>query len=179
MEELQLIAGCKEKNRECQKYLYEKYARSMYGICLRYAPDSAAAEDLLHDGFIKIFSVIDSYSGKGSFEGWMKRVFINLALERIRKEKSSIITEELTEIPDLTDDENERANNISEEELMKMIQDLPAGYRTVFNLYVVENLSHKEIAQMLGVAEGTSRSQYIRARQILQEKVMSYLNKND
>lgn len=178
MEESQLIAGCKDRKRECQKHLYEKYARTMYGICLRYAPNQEAAEDLLHDGFIKVFSVIDSYSERGSFEGWLKRIFINLALERIRKEKATMVTEELQEIPDLADNESEGVNNISEDELIKMIQELPKGYRTVFNLYAIENLSHREIAQMLNIAEGTSRSQYIRARQMLQEKVTSYFKRN-
>jgi RNA polymerase sigma-70 factor (ECF subfamily) len=180
MENLQqLIAGCKNKNRDCQKQLYEAYSRPMYSVCLRYAPDTETAEDLLHDGFIKIFSAIDSYLGKGSFEGWMRRIFINIALEKIRKEKSAvIITGELYDIQDITDDETERANQIPEEELMKMIQELPKGYRTVFNLHAIEDFSHKEIASMLGVTESTSRSQYIRARQILQVKVIDYLKKN-
>ena len=179
MEELQqLIAGCKEKKRESQKHLYEKFSRSMYGVCLRYARNNETAEDLLHDGFIKIFSVIDSYSEKGSFEGWMKRIFINMALEKLRKEKSTIVIEEMGEVPDLIDNDNEEVSNIPEEELMKMIQCLPKGYRTVFNLYAIENLSHREIAQMLDIAEGTSRSQYIRARQILQGKIVEYLKQN-
>jgi RNA polymerase sigma-70 factor (ECF subfamily) len=175
---LQLIAGCKEKNRECQKHLYEKYARTMYGVCLRYAPNQQTAEDLLHDGFIKIFSVIDSYSGKGSFEGWMKRIFVNLALEKIRKEKNDPVSDELKDIPDLSDEDDRQARQISEEELVEMIQELPKGYQTVFNLYAIDNLSHREIAQMLGIAEGTSRSQYIRARQLLQEKIVTYYKKN-
>jgi len=179
MDELQLIEGCIEGKRESQKYLYEKYASSMYTICLRYASDNEAAMDLLHDGFIKVFSVIKSFSGKGSFEGWMKRVFINLALENLRKEKHTMFTDELQSVPDIAEeDSSDRAKDISENELLRMIQELPKGYKSVFNLYVIEDFSHKEIAQMLGIAEGTSRSQYIRARQILQEKVTDYLRKN-
>lgn len=179
MDELQLIEGCKEGKRESQKNLYEKYASSMYAICLRYTSDDASARDLLHDGFIKIFSVIRSFSGKGSFEGWLKRVFINLALENMRKEKLTVSSDEMQSIPDIVaEDSINNEKDISEEELIKMIQELPKGYRSVFNLYAIENLSHREIAQMLGIAEGTSRSQYIRARQILQEKVAMHLRKN-
>jgi len=180
MDELQLIEGCKKGKRECQKYLYERYGRAMYGICLRYTSDADSAQDLLQDGFIKVFSSINSYSGKGSFEGWMKRIFINLALQSIRKEKAIINNnEDIQNMPDLPDEESGNESCISEEELLKMVQDLPKGYRMVFNLYAIENLSHKEIAQMLNIAEGTSRSQYIRARQILQEKVLDYLKRND
>lgn len=179
MDELQLIEGCKHNKRECQQYLYEKYARSMYGICLRYAPSTEAAQDLLQDGFLKIFTVISSYTGKGSFEGWMKRVFVNLALENIRKEKRNLFNEDVESLPDIADDNMDaKAALISETDLLEMIEELPKGYQTVFNLYAIEDYSHKEIAQLLGIAEGTSRSQYIRARQILQEKVKEYIKKN-
>ncbi|NDW17883.1 sigma-70 family RNA polymerase sigma factor [Dysgonomonas sp. 216] len=178
MDELQLISGCKQGKREYQKYLYEKYSRSMYGICMRYCSDPEAAQDLLHDGFIKIFSVIGSFSEKGSFEGWMKRIFINMALENIRKEKGHLATEDIENVADIADNIDSDADRISEDELLNMIQELPHGYKTVFNLYAIENLSHKEIAQMLGIAEGTSRSQYIRARQLLQEKILEYQRKN-
>lgn len=177
MDELQLIEGCKKGKRECQKHLYDRYARVMYGICLRYMSSTDAAQDLLQDGFIKVFSAINSYSGKGSFEGWMKRIFINMALQNIRKEKLFIDSEDFQNIPDIIDEDDD-ASAISEDELLKMIQDLPQGYQMVFNLYAIENLSHKEISEMLGIAEGTSRSQYIRARQILQVKVLDYLKQN-
>lgn len=176
MTELQLIAGCKERRRDSQKLLYERYAPKIYGVCLRYCQDIEAAQDLLHDGFIKIFSIIDSYMGKGSFEGWMKRVFINMALENIRKDKvQQRTTDDIDNVPDIVDEETEVANSISEDDLMRMIESLPKGYRTVFNLYAIEDFSHKEIAQLLNISEGTSRSQYIRARQILQEKVKAFI----
>lgn len=179
MDELQLIAGCKNRNRESQKKLYELYARKIYGICLRYSSSVEAAQDLVHDGFLKVFDNIGSYSGKGSFEGWLKRIFINLALEQIRKDKTfSHQTDDIQNIPDVVDSSTEdEISLISEAELLKMIQELPKGYRTVFNLYAIEELSHKEIASMLGINEVTSRSQYNRARQILQTKVNEYLQK--
>lgn len=178
MDELQLIEGCKKHKRECQKYLYEKYAQGMYGICIRYAPNIETAQDLLQDGFLKVFSVINTYTGKGSFEGWLKRVFVNLALEHLRKEKNFVSNEEVYNLPDIAEGENENAGLISEEELMAMVKELPRGYQMVFNLYAIEDFSHKEISEMLNIAEGTSRSQYIRARQILQDKVREYFKKN-
>ena len=179
MDEVQLIAGCKKRKRESQKALYELYSRKMYGICLRYSSDAEAAQDLLHDGFIKIFDSIDSYSGKGSFEGWLKRIFINKALENIRKDKSSLFqSDNVQNIPDIVDDSTEEDTTlISEKELLRIIQELPKGYRTVFNMYAIENLSHKEIAGMLNINEVTSRSQYNRARQILQTKINEYLRR--
>lgn len=178
MNELQLIAGCKEQKREAQKMLYETYARKMYGICLRYCSDEDAAKDLLQDGFIKIFAHIGTFQEKGSFEGWMKRIFINQALENIRKKKTILQTsEDIQNLPDVVDDstEDDGMYKLSEVELLKMIQELPPGYSTVFNMYAIEDYSHKEIAEMLGISEGTSRSQYVRARQLLQNKIKLYL----
>ncbi|MFT3995424.1 MAG: RNA polymerase sigma factor [Dysgonomonas sp.] len=178
MNELQIIAGCKEQKREAQKALYETYARTMYGICLRYCSDQDIAKDLLQDGFIKVFAHITSFQEKGSFEGWMKRIFINQALENIRKKKTIIqSSDDLENLSDIVDDstEDDQMYNISENELLKMIQELPPGYSAVFNMYAIENYSHKEIADMLEISEGTSRSQYVRARQLLQNKVREYL----
>jgi len=178
MNELQIIAGCKEQKREAQKMLYEKYARTMYSICLRYSSDADAAQDLLQDGFMKVFANIGSFQDKGSFEGWLKRIFVNLALENLRKKKTIIqSSDDVQNLPDMVDDstEDEQMYKISEAELLKMIQNLPQGYSTVFNLYAIEDYSHKEIADMLGISEGTSRSQYVRARQLLQGKVKQYI----
>lgn len=181
MEELQLIEGCKKQDRRSQQIVYQRYGRVMYGICLRYSSDAETAQDLLHDGFIKVFTHVVSYEGKGSFEGWMKRVFINLALETIRKDKIkkqySEDIENLSDLDDIRDNSEDDIARISEAELMRMVQELPQGYRSVFNLYAIEEYSHKEISEALGIAEGTSRSQYIRARLLLQEKVKAYLKK--
>lgn len=179
MNELQIIAGCKEQKREAQRILYERYSRKMYSICLRYSSDQADAQDLLQDGFMKVFANIGSFQDKGSFEGWLKRIFINLALENLRKKKSIVQTsDDIQNLPDIVDDstEDEQMYKISENELLKMIQGMPHGYSTVFNLYAIEDYSHKEIADMLGISEGTSRSQYVRARQLLQNKVKEYIN---
>ena len=177
MEELQLIAGCKRQDRKSQQLVYEKYARVMYGICLRYASEKEAAQDLLQDGFIKVFMNINSFENKGSFEGWMKRIFVNLALENIRKDKTKkMYSDDIENVSDLDiiDEAEGDIDGITEDELLKMVQELPQGYRSVFNLYAIEDYSHKEISEMLGIAEGTSRSQYIRARALLQEKIKEY-----
>lgn len=180
MNEQQIIAGCKEKNGDAQKALYEKYARLMFGICLRYTSDEETAKDLLQEGFIKVFNHIHSFQDKGSFEGWLKRIFINQALENIRKSKVNLqMSDNIQDIPDVVDNNTEElVYDLSEADLLQMIRELPKGYATIFNLYAIEDLSHKEIARMLNISEGTSRSQYVRARQILQEKVKMYIKKN-
>lgn len=183
MTEEQIIEGCKAERRDAQKALYETHARVMYGVCLRYSVDTHEAKDLLQDGFIKVFSNIKSYEGRGSFEGWMKRVFVNLALERIRRKKTVNFNnaEDIQNLSEeLLDDSDAEENSevISAEVLLGMVQKLPEGYATVFNLYAVEDYSHKEIAEMLGISEGTSRSQYLRARQSLQVMVDEYLKQN-
>lgn len=181
MNEGQIIEGCKAQKRDAQKALYETHARTMYSICLRYSVDEYAAQDLLQDGFMKVFANIHSYEGRGSFEGWMKRVFVNLALERIRKNKTTNFSPEDIEnlSDDIVDDSTEDGmETISAKELLRMVQELPEGYATVFNLYAIENYSHKEIAKMLNISEGTSRSQYVRARQALQVMVKQFLKDN-
>lgn len=181
MNEEQLIAGCQKQDRIAQKALYDKYSRLLFGICLRYCPDIPSAQDLLQDGFIKVFTSIQSFQGKGSFEGWLKRIFVNQALENIRKDKKILLfTDDIQNYSDnyeLTDDDN--ISLIPEKELLNMIQELPKGYAMVFNLYAIEDYSHKEISELLDISESTSRSQYVRARQILQQKVKKYIKDNN
>lgn len=181
MNEEQIVAGCKKQDRMAQKALYEQYSRVLFGICLRYCQDTDSAQDLLQDGFIKVFASIKSFEGKGSFEGWLKRIFVNLALENIRKDKKLIqTTDDIQNFPEsqeLVDDDG--MHIIPEAELLRMVHELPKGYSAVFNLYAIEDYSHKEIADMLSITESTSRSQYVRARQILQQKVKQYLIDNN
>ena len=182
MDELQIIAGCKQHKQDAQRALYNLYAPKMYVVCLRYMADVESAKDLLHDGFIKIFSSIEYFKEKGSFEGWIRRIFVNMALETIRKQKHLFINgDNIDNISDVGNDDDIQYlyNSISEAELLKMIQQLPKGYSTIFNMYAIEEYSHKEIAALLGISEGTSRSQYIRARRLLQEKVKKYLEANN
>ncbi len=184
MDDSQLIIACKKQDSNAQKALYEKYAPVMMAVCLRYCREEEAACDLLHDGFIRAFTQIGSYEGKGSFEGWLRRIFVNLALESFRKEKqknrfleeygymmANEINEDADDILDIGD--------ISREKVLEMIRDLPPGYRTVFNLFIFEEMSHKEIAQMLGIKEAASRSQFFRAKTILKNKIGAILQLNN
>ena len=184
MDDSQLIIACKKQDSNAQKALYEKYAPLMMAVCLRYCREEETARDLLHDGFIRVFTQISSYRGNGSFEGWLRRIFVNLALENYRKEKQKnrfleeygIMHNHMDAGPadDLLDIEN-----IPREEVLEMIRELPPGYRTVFNLFIFEDMSHKEIAQQLGINEAASRSQFFRAKTILQKKISAILNQSN
>ena len=173
MDEQQLIAGCKKGNRLAQRELYDKYAPRMLAVCIRYVNDRETARDLLQEGFIKVFTCIDSYSGLGSFKGWVRKVFVNGALEYLRKTDVLREATDLDNAPELVQPEASVLSNISAAELMKMIQQLPAGFRAVFNLFAIEGYSHREISEMLKITESTSRSQYTRARQMLQKQIMN------
>jgi RNA polymerase sigma-70 factor (ECF subfamily) len=142
----------------------------MFGICLRYATDHYQAEDILQEGFVKIFMKMSSYRNEGSFEGWMKRIFVNTAIEHIRKQIPPNIWVEEDKAPQVPSHESV-TGSLNAKDLMRMVQALPTGYRTVFNLYAIEGYNHREIATMLGITEGTSKSQLARARFILQKLV--------
>lgn len=182
MEVADLITACKKQNRSAQKALYELYAPRMMVVCLRYCQNDETARDLLHDGFLQVFTRISSYSGKGSFEGWLRRIFVNLALENYRQEKKEIdflsdyAKDEIT-FSDTPEDDLLDVGDIPRQELLNIIQEMPDGYRTVFNLLIFEDASHKEIAAKLGISENASRSQYFRAKTFLQKKVQSILKK--
>ena len=143
----------------------------MFAVCLRYMGDREAAEDILQDGFVTLFSKLDSYSGEGSFEGWSRKIFVNTALMSLRKKDALKNTEDVDVAWNITSDDPTAIQKIGYNELLKMIASLPPGFRTVFNMYVVEGYSHKEIAEELGISETTSRSQLQRARMLLQSKI--------
>ncbi len=167
MTEDELIKGCKQEDRHCQRIVFERFAGKMMTVCLRYARHRLEAEDILQDAFVKIYNNIQSFQGNGSFEGWIRRIVVNTALRDIQKSsfKNELIglenTIEATEEPTAI-------SRLSEQEILKLISSLPDGYRTVFNLYVFEDFSHREIAGQLGIEESTSRSQLTKARQMLQ-----------
>ncbi|GET26703.1 DNA-directed RNA polymerase sigma-70 factor [Prolixibacter sp. NT017] len=142
----------------------------MYGVCLRYSKDATEAEDNLQEGFIRVFTKIDQFQFKGSFEGWMRRIMVNTSLEKFRKQNNLYPVEDITlyEGKQLSED---LLAQINANELLKLVQELPARYRMVFNLYAIEGFSHKEIGEMMGISEGTSKSNLSRARVILQKKV--------
>ncbi len=183
MENRKLIKACKEQDTNAQRELYETYAQRMMGLCMMYCKNSDTAQDMLHDGFLKVFTQIKKYSGRGSFEGWMRRVFVNTILEHFRKEKRKHeVFFDMKDIQEEAMDENLEQlfdDSITEETLLKMIQELPNGYRTVFSLYVFEDMPHKQIAKRLGIKEAASRSQYSRAKSYLKNKINEYTAKNN
>jgi RNA polymerase sigma-70 factor (ECF subfamily) len=169
MNEHDLIAACAKGNVVAQRQLYDKYAGKMLGVCLRYTGAREVARDLLHDGFIRLFNKIKTYRGEGSFEGWMRKLFVNTALEYLRKKDVLKKYEDYTASIPAAD--YSAFEKISADELMEKIATLPAGYRTVFNLYAIEGYAHQEIAALLHISESASRSQYARARNCLQKMV--------
>jgi len=169
--EKELIAGCIREDRICQQELFRLYAGKMLTVCSRYARHHLEAEDLLQDAFIKVFDNISKFQGKGSFEGWIRRIVINTALKNYKK---SSFQKELIGIEDYHESafDPDILSVMHAEEIMNLIAKLPEGYRLVVNLYVVEGYSHKEIAKSLGIQESTSRSQLVKARKMLQEQII-------
>lgn len=170
----EILEGCKSGERNAFDLLYKKYASTMLGICMRYCKRREEAEDILHEGFIKVFANIAKFRGDGSFEGWIKRIMINTSLSYYHANlkhhfKSSV--DDLEDLPRDGDDDGVYSNAPSRSELLSLIQELPDGYRFVFNMYVFENFSHKEIARELGVSVNTSKSQLAKARRQLQKKL--------
>lgn len=171
-DEQQLIAGCKNGKSWAQKKVYELHAPAMMSVCVRYVNNRETARDLLQDGFIKLFTKVDSYSGIGSFAGWIRRIFVTTALEYLRQNDALKQTESFEEYGNsIENNDISVLDKISADDLITCISDLSDGYRTVFNLYAIEGYSHAEIAEMLNISESTSRSQFMRARRILQQNV--------
>lgn len=174
----QLINDCKKNDRKAQEQLYRLFASKLFTVCLKYARNYVEAQDNLQDGFIIIFNKIEQYNFKGSFEGWAKRIMVNQSLQQYRGiSYLELSTDNVSEEINLELDEDQ----VSMEYLMKIIQELPDRYRLVFSLYVLDGYSHKEIAELLGINEGTSKSNLSRARQLLKEKIekLSDLNRDN
>ncbi len=167
----QLVEGCRNNDRIAQRNLYQVLSAKMFAVCMRYAKDREAAEDILQEGWVKVFKNVDKYRGDGSFEGWVRRIFVNTAVEHYRKEAKMIAVSEETEAYFVAHENV--SDDLELEDLMKCVQSLSAGYRTVFNLYVIEGYSHKEIAEQLKISEGTSKSQLARARYLLQKLIIN------
>ena len=174
--EQKLIDLCIKGDRTAQKVLYDQLASRMFPVCIRYVGDRSVAQDILQEGFITLFSKLDSYKGNGSFEGWARKIFVNTALMYLRKKDALKMSDELENARGLSTDITSQMENIGYKELMKLITALPPGFRTVFNMYVVEGYSHKEIAEMLNITETTSRTQLSRARVWLQSKIKEQEN---
>lgn len=166
-----IVLACKNGDRLAQKQLFDSLASRMLPLCKRYMGNDESAQDVLQEGFITLFTKLDDYEGKGSFEGWARKIFVNTALMQLRKQGSLIESEGIDNVEYVGEEDSRINHNLGYEHLMKLIKDLPPGFRTVFNMYVIEGFSHKEIAQILGISENTSRSQLQRARMLLQRKL--------
>ena len=167
----QLVEGCLLNKRQAQYQLYELMSAKMFAVCMRYCSNKEYAQDILQEGFVKVFTNLDKFRWDGSFEGWVRRIFVNTAIEHFRKESKLFpITDSETVLMyyPVIDDIN---HQLELEDLMSLVQKLSTGYRTIFNLYVIEGYSHKEIAEMLKISEGTSKSQLARARYLLQKNI--------
>jgi RNA polymerase sigma factor (sigma-70 family) len=173
--ETALISGCVRQEHNCQRLLFEKYAGKMMSLCLRYTNDQQEAQDLLQQGFLKVFDYIHQYKNEGSFEGWMRRVFVSIATRNLAKKKLDFTAIDNEEI-DTGFVNPSVISKISEDEIHGMIRELPDGYRTVFNLNVVEGYSHEEIATLLNIQPATSRTQLLKARKMLQSLISKRYN---
>lgn len=170
-EEQRLIGLARRGDAGAQRSLYDLLAPKMFSVCLRYMGEREAAQDVLQDGFVTLFSKLDSYSGSGSFEGWARKIFVNTALMSLRRNDVLRETDDIDTARDMAGGTTSALQDIGYKELVRLIGELPAGFRTVFNMYVVEGFSHKDIALALGISENTSRSQLQRARVLLQNKI--------
>jgi RNA polymerase sigma factor (sigma-70 family) len=164
--ENRLIENCIAGDRKSQKELYEKYSPKMFAVCLRYSKNQMDAEDILQDGFVKLFNNLHRFRGEGSFDGWVRRIFVNTAIEHIRRKNLNTTVGEGLE-NSVADKHKTALDNLYEKDIIKTSMTLSDGYRTVFTLYAVEGYSHKEIAKQLGITESTSKSQFSRAKAIL------------
>lgn len=169
-----IIKGCQQGDAEARRELYQTYATAMFSLVRRYVKVRAAAEDVFHDGFVLVYTKIGEYSGRGSFEGWLKKIFINTALNYLRKEaRLDEVDEDVGSLPPGTSGgaPPDAVGQMSDKELLELMNRLPEGFKTILNLHAVEGYSHQEIAQMLSISETTSRSQFLRAKRRLAELI--------
>lgn len=173
--ESDLLTGCLAGDRRMQEELYRRFSPRMYAVCLRYAGNAEEAQDILQEGFIKVFKKLDSFRSEGSFEGWVRRIFVNTAIEFFRRKRYLMPVTEKEENT-IEGKTASALDDLAAKDILALVQELSPGYRTVFNMYVIEGYTHKEIADMLGISEGTSKSQLSRAKVILQDMVRNFID---
>jgi RNA polymerase sigma factor (sigma-70 family) len=172
-EERQLVKQCKTRSAKAFDQLYRRYSPVLWGICLRYGGCQESAEDILQDAFLTIINKIEAYRFEGSFEGWMKKITVNTAINYLRKQKRQVTSDIENDVSNTPISEDiDVVSKLNEQEILDCIRKLPDGYRTVFNLYVIEGYKHKEIAELLGISEVTSRTQFSKARKALQIEIL-------
>jgi len=166
--ESDLIKGCIHGDPQMQRLLYERFSSKMYGVCLRYAENTEDANDVMQEGFIKVYNNINKFRGEGSFEGWIRRIFIHTAIEHYRKKIKLFNISDLTENT-IESDKLNALDSLATKDILNIVNELTPGYKAVFNMHVIEGYSHKEIAEILGITEGTSKSQLARAKTVLKK----------
>jgi len=170
-EHLNIVRRCLDGDARAQREIFDLLGGKMLSLCLRYTGDRMQAEDMLQEGFVTLFTKLDTYKGDGSFEGWARKIFVTTCLMQLRRKDALKQTEDLEEARSVTESSPSATQEMGYQELMRLVCGMPDGYRAVFNLFVVEGFSHKEISQMLGISEVTSRSQLNRAKSWLQQKI--------
>ncbi len=173
MTEKELIKRCKKGSTKAQRLLYKSYQSTLLGICMRYAKSKDEAEDIFHMAMMKIYKNIGSYSGKGSFEGWLKQITVHLAIDNFRKNHKHYYLSDIDEMEENITTAQNIPDSLEVDDILKTIQQLPPGYRVVFNLYAIEGYSHKEIAQKLNISESTSKTQLLKARKKLKQMLVT------
>jgi len=171
MEDIDLVQACLKGNPRAQKALFEKFAAKMFAVCLRYMNNHDEAQDALQDGFVKIFSKLVDFKNEGVLEGWIRRIIVNTCLDAIRKNQKTKFDVSISDVEYQLEYNDTGLQSLELEELMNLVQSMPNGYRVVFNMFAIEGYSHKEIGEKLGINENTSKSQYLRARAFLRERI--------
>jgi len=171
IEDTTLVKACIKGDSRAQKALFEKFAPKMFAVCLRYIGDFDEAQDTLQDGFIKVFNKLSDFKNEGVLEGWIRRIIVNTCLDSIRKNHKTKFNTSISEVEYQLEYIDTSFQNLELEELMNLVQSMPNGYRVVFNMFAIEGYTHKEIGEKLGINENTSKSQYLRARSFLRERL--------
>lgn len=176
--EQRLIAGCKRGETWARNEVYEKYSSAMLSLCVRYLADYELAKDVVQDGFIKLFTKIEQFEGRGHFGGWIRQIFVNTALEELSKNELFNSNISMERFPDNPDDfDLQIMEQVSADDLLECIKELPNRSRIIFNMYAIEGYTHAEIAESLGIQENSSRAQFSRARKFLQDSVLKLMKK--
>lgn len=171
MDDTTLVIECVKGNPRAQRMLFDRFSSKMLGVCLRYAKDSEQADDILQDGFVKVFTKLKDFKNEGSLEGWIRRVMVNTALDQIRKNGKTLGDVSVDDVQYKIENNDHIAERLMAEDLLKLINSMPDGYKVVFNMFAIEGYTHNEIADTLGISESTSKSQYSRARAYLRERI--------
>ena len=171
MDDTSLVNECLKGNSRAQKALFDKFAPKMLSVCLGYMKNTEKAEDALQDGFIKVFVNLLNYNNSGVLEGWIRRIIVNTCLDELKKNKKLLLNVSVEEVEYKLESNDFVQEQMMADDLMKLIQDMPAGYRVIFNMFAIEGYAHQEIATQLGISESTSKSQYLRARAYLKNRI--------